>query len=443
MAAASSLFAGLRKPDHMASFAPRRFYYLIVIWLAVATLLLLGNHYLGSSSVASSWHFPHVTDDGTLSLPSWSHRGGSQGTKLRIALLEAAGVHDEVTSALVHAFGGQRDVELMMYQQKQRYNMSAIVDEFKLPSPIRNITSPPALRNDTLETPPHVVVSTTCELDTQFRQDVFETLLTESNSYLFCLCHHADQWITGSNVDMVKRFAAQGRLDMIALSNHTGEYLRTKSIPTWEEGASVRIRVLPPIFPANGPGPKNAAELNLAMQGDFSSERRNYQRIFSGLSGVVDKVNTLPTTDNVTLHLLGHGKKPKVPDEIRDRVAFDEDLSYPDFYAILSTAYAVLPAFATDHYFDRKASSTVPASIIAGAPLVASKQLLESYTYLPREATWEIQEGESELDTVRRIVGDQVEFAKKRWLIASTRERLLKENIANVHTWLVEALRRL
>lgn len=442
MAAAASLFSGLRKPDSMASFAPRRFYYLVGIWLTVAILLILGNQYLSSSSLTSNWHFPFVTDDGTLNIPSWPSRGNKKG-KLRVALLESAGVHDEVTSALIHAFGGQRDVELMMYQKRQRYNMSAIVDEFDLVSPIKNITQPTVLRNDTLQNPPHVVVSTTCELDTPWRKEVFETLLTDSNSFLFCLVHHADQWAKGENVDIVKRFAAQGRLDMIALSNHTAEFLRKHALSTWMDGESVRIRVMPPIFPVETPGPAMKTELKLAMQGDFSSARRDYQGIFGGLSSVIDKVATLPNADNVTLHLLGHGQKPEVPEEIKSRVVFDEDLSYPDFYAILSTAYAVLPAFATDHYYDRKASSTVPASIIAGAPLVASPELLNSYTYLPREAAWEMRKGESELDTVRRVIGDYAGFEKKRWLIADTRERLLKENIENVHTWIVEALKRL
>lgn len=439
--AASSLFAGLRKPDSMASFAPRRFYYLVGIWLTVATLLVLGNSYLGDSSL-TNWHFPFVTDDGTISLPSWSSSNGHRG-KLRVAMLEAAGVHDEVTSALVHAFGGQHDVDLMMYQKKQRYNMSAIVDDFELASPIQNITFPTALRDDTRENPPHIVISTTCELDTNWRKEVFETILTESNAYLFCLVHHADQWTKGSNVNMVKRFAAESRLDMIALSNHTAKYLAEHALPTWDNGENVRIRVLPPIFPVNTPGPDSRTKLNLAMQGDFSSKRRDYQGIFHGLGGVIEKVDTLTSVNDVTLHLLGHGKRPEVPASVKNRIVFDADLSYPDFYAILSRAMAVLPAFATKDYFDRKASSTIPASIIAGAPIVASEELLQSYTYLPREATWVVEEGETELDTVRRVIGDQAEFEKKRWLIADLRERLLKENVENVHTWIVEALKRL
>jgi hypothetical protein len=442
MAAVSSLFAGLRKPDGMPSFAPRRFYYLVGIWLAVAFLLIVGNQYLAGSSLSSSWHFPFVTDDGTLSIPTAF--GSNKRSKLRVAIFESAGVHDEVTSALISTFGGLHDVDLQMYQQKPRYNMSAIVDEFTLTSPIRNITHPNSLRNDTLDAnPPHVIVSATCELDTAWRKETWETVLTESNTFLFCLAHHADQWVEGDNVAMMKRFAAQNRLDMISLSNHTANYLRTKSLPTWENGDSVNVRVLPPIFPVNAPGPASKTDLNLAMQGDFSSARRDYQGIFGGLTGVIEKVDTLANTDNVTLHLLGHGKKPKVPDNVKDRVVFDASLSYPDFYAILSTAYAVLPAFATDHYFDRKASSTVPASIIAGVPLVASEELLNSYTYLPREATWVIQEGESEMDTVKRIISDHAGFEKRRWLVADTRERLLRENIANAHDWIVEALKRL
>ncbi|KAH8168464.1 hypothetical protein LIA77_11728 [Sarocladium implicatum] len=442
MAAPASLFAGLRKPETMPTRAPKRFYYLVAVWLAVATLLVLGNTYLTDSSLATSWRFPFVTDDGTIALPSWSSQSNHRG-KLRVSMVEAAGVHDEVTSALVHAFGGQHDVDLRLYQKRQRYNMSAIVDEFSLSSPIQNITHVDHFWNDSMALPPHVVVSTTCELDLNWRKNAFRAVLRETNAYLFCLVHHADQWTKGANVNVAKEFAAEGRLDMITLSKHTADFLAKNALSTWDDGENVAVHILPPIFPVHAPGSENAAELNLAMQGDFSSARRDYQGIFGGLGSVVEKVNTLPGIDSVTLHLLGHGKHPNVPDNVKSRVVFDENLSYPDFYTILSRAFAVLPSFATKEYYDRKASSTVPASIIAGAPLIANEELLESYSYLPREATWVVREGESELDTALRIIGDQEEFEKKRWLIADTRERLLKENQENVHSWIVNALKKL
>ena len=426
----------------MASRAPKRFYYLVAIWLTVATLLVLGNKYLIDSSLTTNWRFPFVTDDGTIALPSWSTQSDHRG-KLRVYMVEAAGVHDEVTSALVHAFGGQHDVDLVMYQKRQRYNMSAIVDDFSLMSPIQNITHVDHFWNDSLLLPPHVVVSTTCELDLNWRKNAFRAVLRETNAYLFCLVHHADYWKKGSNVNVAKEFAAECRLDMITLSKHTADFLAKDALSTWDNGENVAVHILPPIFPAEAPGPANNAQLNLAMQGDFSSARRDYQGIFGGLGGVIEKVNTLPGVDKVTLHLLGHGKHPEVPENVKSRVVFDENLSYPRFYSILSEAFAVLPSFATKEYFDRKASSTVPASIIAGAPLIATEELLESYTYLPREATWVVREGESELDTARRIIGDQQEFEKKRWLIADTRERILRENRENVHSWIVNALKKL
>ena len=116
------------------------------------------------------------------------------------------------------------------------------------------------------------------------------------------------------------------------------------------------------------------------MQGDYAPERRDYKRIFGSLGNVVKKINgTVDLTngqpaDKVKLHLIGHGPHVQVPENIRNNVAFDEDLSYPDFYRLLSKSYAVIPAFASDTYLDRKASSTVPASLIAGVPLVARRK---------------------------------------------------------------------
>lgn len=431
----------LRKPEGMASLAPRRFYHLVGIWLAVAFFLVVGHSYLTGSGLVSNWQLPFVAGDGSTGfrkIPDTVH----ERNQLKVAILEAAGVHDEVVSALIHAFGGQKHVNLRMYQKNSRYNMDAIVKEFELASPIIDTQKSWDIEKDIIHDPPHVVVSTTCELDTKMRKAAFTALLEKSNAYLFCLCHHADQWDEGINVDWARKFAAKNRLDMITLSNHTGEFLAENGVSKWgEDGRNVKIRVLPPVFPAGTLGPKDG-EINLAMQGDYASERRDYIGIFKDFDSVIARAKKLGATDDVTLHLVGHGKHPAVPDNIKERVTFDESLSYPEFYSILSSSYAVLPAFATEEYFDRKASSTVPASIIAGAPLIATEELLEAYTYLPREAAWVVKHGETELATVRRIIGDQYEFEKKRWLVADLREKLLKENVENVHQWIVEGLRK-
>ncbi len=51
-------------------------------------------------------------------------------------------------------------------------------------------------------------------------------------------------------------------------------------------------------------------------------------------------------------------------------------------------ALAVVPAFASDHYYTTKASSSVAAALICGTPLLASAELLAAYSYLHANATF-------------------------------------------------------
>src|SRR5690606_15565136 len=152
-------------------------------------------------------------------------------------------------------------------------------------------------------------------------------------------------------------------------------------------------------------------EISLAMQGDYSESRRNYQHTFEQLGHVIGELRDKEVSDDekkrkVRLHVIGHGKPPSVPEELKENVVFDQDLSYPDFYGTLSGAFTIIPAFAEYDYYDRKASSTVPAALIAGVPIAANERLLKSYAYIPREAVWLSEEDEDEMDTVKRFIGD-------------------------------------
>ena len=51
-----------------------------------------------------------------------------------------------------------------------------------------------------------------------------------------------------------------------------------------------------------------------------------------------------------------------------------------------------------------KSSSSVPASVIAGVPLVATRDILGSYSYLSDGDVYVQEEAESELDVIERVV---------------------------------------
>lgn len=417
------------------------------LWLGV--LLFIAFFFFGIRSSddgrTSPWRSPFTTDDGLLSFIGYGGGGKASKEPTRIAILESAGVHDEVSAALVHAFGGQANSELSLYLAKQRYHSDKIINNFTLEAPIVGINNSLLFEEHVNTLPaPHVLVSTTCELDL-IRDDIkrpLDKLLHNSTTHLFCLVHHADRWKDGKHVDVVRSWPAD-RIDFIGLSQHTVDFFKSKTLSEWHLNETVTMRTFPPVFPVALPEPDPSAGLSLAMQGDYSSGRRDYKGIFEHLGEVIHKVkeaNFATDEKTVSLHLIGHGNPPEVPENVRDHVVFDQSLSYPDFYALLSKAFSILPAFASDTYFDRKASSTVPASLIAGAPLVASEELLKAYSYLPREVTWVAEPGETEMATIRRVIVDRDAYIQKRQAVRDACVRLAEENRGHVKEWIAEAL---
>ncbi|KAM0257236.1 hypothetical protein ACHAQJ_004474 [Trichoderma viride] len=423
--------------------------YLFFILLAIALLFLSSREstralLLGKDPI---WQNIFTADDELL---WWNDRFPCEKHEpIRIAIVESAGVHDEVTAALVYAFGGHPNAELRLYFAHQRYKSDVIINDLELETPILSVNNSNTFKKDVKELPPpHFVVSTTCELDLEKRESIVDPLrhlLHNETTHLFCLVHHADFWNKGKHVDAVREWVDQERVDFIGLSQHTVDYLLQKSVTQWKDlHASVTARTFPPVFPVNQTNNESIREISLAMQGDYAPERRDYNRIFGSLDNVVKKMNGTAaakgdqTDETVKLHLIGHGPHVKVPENIRNNVAFDEDLSYPDFYRLLSQSYAVIPAFASETYLDRKASSTVPASLIAGVPLVASEKILASYSYLPRDAVWLSQPDEREMETVERVVGDRKAFLEKKDNVKAAAENIMKQNRLNVRKWMDE-----
>ncbi|GJC88665.1 hypothetical protein ColLi_11503 [Colletotrichum liriopes] len=404
---------------------PRRRLTLVLLFgLLILGFLSFFFYHDAAWSVARNWKTPFVTDSG---LTIFGATGSEKN--VRVAIIESVGTHDEVTSALVTAFGGLPNVDLTLMLRQQRYNMQDIMNSFKLASPISKLISHDDLASLVAgNTLPHVLVSTTCELDLGNKAKEFRDLLARGDTYLFCLMHHADRWGMAST----------------SIFQHTVDFLQRDTAEKWDRELNYTAHVLPPVFSVKLPDP-DPEGLSLAMQGDYSSGRRNYQHTFEQLGHVIGELRAKAGTEEeknrkVTLHVIGHGEPPSVPEDLKSNVVFDQDLSYPDFYRTLSGAFTIIPAFADDGYLDRKASSTVPAALIAGAPIVANEQLLKAYTYLPREAVWLSEPGEDEMDTIKRFVGDTAGYQERIGRVKETRERLMQDNTKNVGEWINAAV---
>ncbi|KAM0253714.1 hypothetical protein ACHAP5_000291 [Fusarium lateritium] len=434
----------------MAVALPRRFYSLlwVAILLAVVVFFIFLREDTWSSipRPPSGWKIPFTTDDGVLSswMGSSKKKGKQPNEPLRIVLAESSGTHDEVSAALMHAFGNQEGSQLDIYFANQRFNMQEIMSNFSLAANI-TINKWDKFASAVTENPPHILVSTTCEFDLDRGAEPIVNLLKNANTHLFCTIHHADFWATGKYVQAVRSFVEHERVDFVGLSQHTIDFFLKDTVPKWHTAANLTTRVIPPVFPVQIADPDLQPGISLSLQGDYSSGRRDYNGIFNHLGSVVRKAGEETEShksQNVSLHVIGHGTPPPVPDHVKDHVHFDQGLSYPDFYTLLSKSFSMLPAFASDTYFDRKASSTIPASLIAGAPIVATEELLKAYSYLSREATWVARPGEGEMDVIERVIDDREGFLKRRQAVRDLAASLLEQNQANTKAWIEEALQK-
>lgn len=428
----------------MALSLPRRFQSLIWLFLLVivAFIFLSSREDGGQWLSPKSWRMPYTA--GEDDIPSWNGQAEKIDGPVKISIMETDGVHDEVAAALVTAFGGHDNAELSLFFKRQRFGMEDIIATLSLAAPIvANKPSSALFDAETSNNIPHVLVSTTCEVDLSRNEAPIRNMLVNGTTHLFCTVHHADRWVDGKHVDVAREWGRHNRLTFITLSHHTAEFLeKNSSLFGWASRVEASVHVLPPVFEANVPEYDPSKGLSLAMQGDYSSGRRNYQGIFENLEGVIGKLNESKTAyenDTIAMHVIGHGRPPQVPKSVEDYVSFDSNLSYPDFYSLLSRSFSIVPGFASDEYLDRKASSTVPASLIAGAPLVVDEDILKAYSYLPREIAWVAEEGEGEMDVIKRVITDKDEFMNKRKLVKEARERLIKENQQNIQEWISKA----
>lgn len=366
------------------------------------------------------------------------------GKPLNIAVVETTGFHDEVVAAFVHSFGAQKNSNLSLFQVNQRYGIEKIMQDFKLPKPVPASQKPTMLLAENA-TQLDVLVLTTCEYDRINLASKLEILLQEGKTHLLCVVHHADHWADEDHQKFMAPWIEKGLAGFITLSLHTATFLQENAMVAWKTRPP--IRPFAPVFPVNLPELPKAAdadegELGFGLQGLYESSRRDYNSIFSHLQKFIDSRSSESEgaiNSNVTLHLLGQGTHPKVPSGLTSHVSFDESLDYDEYYSILSRGFALLPAFANDQYLDRKASSTVPAGLIGGTPLVATKEILAAYTYLPEDAVYLQNVDETEFDVIGRVLKDAGKHRYEKMQTVRTKcAELVESNSRLVEGWIRE-----
>lgn len=397
----------------------------------------------------------HSNVDTTTKVPQTKFDGA-----VHIALTETGGSHDEVVAAFVHSFASQPRVQMDIYQLLPRYGIQDVMNEFDLPSKPSGPHQPSEFLSwmKPGQKLPDIWIATTCEIDLPTYQKNLTMLLENGKTYIFCVTHHSDRWNTEKMENLAAPWIEQSRIEFVTLSPHTTDFLQKQGVGKWRTSMPPLIRYLAPVFPVsiatekstqqqtngeNAPLPKDAdeEELGFALQGDYDPSRRDYDSIFSRLDSFLSGGDY----KKLTMHLLGHGdKKPTVPDSIKPNVQFNEQLSYIQYYSLIARTFALVPAFASKEYLDRKASSTVPAALIAGVPLVAPKEIVQAYEYLDMDVVWEQEVGRSDMDVVGDVLKMTVEERRrKKQAVRERRDEIIKGNVRRAGEWLQEAMRRM
>lgn len=411
---------------------PRRFLRLPVIasFLALCGIVLYTVYSTGHINKLNPYNYTNGSNA--------VYRPAS-GKPSKVILLESGGSHEEVTTAFLTSLvetTTKSSAFIYPFFKLVRFQMGPIMKQTigNHTNVAKYVHSDRLKEYQTRVGRPDVVLSVTCEHDSKEHSKVFDEWLAQGVS-LVCVVHHADRWFAESDYGHYKRLAPwieKKQVTFVTLSDHVDQHLRTDAAATWapEHREKLRAKVFVPVFRAPTRPHKSPMQvLGLNLQGDFDPKRRDYKTLFSQLTKIVD------TMSSVKLYLVGHGNPPEVPEQIKSRVEFKSDLSFTDFYGHMSEGLAILPAFASNDYYSEKASSSVPASIIAGVPLVAAQQLLDAYTYLSESEVWFAQEGETDIDAIHRLVTElpssealeqQLRFRQRKLL--NKRESLIKLN---------------
>lgn len=387
--------------------------------------------------------------------------------RIDVAIIESGGTNDETTAGLVHAFGKQPSSHLSLYTLQQRYGIGEIINNFHLAHPLAaNRSSDDFEEAITRGSVPDVVVSATCETDLIALDTPLTQLLELKKTYLFCVIHQPERW---GGLDLTRRIRPwidQQLADLVTLSQHTAHYLRTEVINDWDFNATVTVRHLTPLFPValqDDEFPVSRLAKNefptlqypIAIHGDFDASRHNYTDAFENVLAVKDRAKEVSITTKeqvvtqkreVSLHVFGERLPPDVPKNVKPILSVNREMSYQRQYETLSKSFILLPAFAdSDHsdYVHKLASWAIPASLIAGVPIVAGDDILFAYSYLPKDAVWQRYPGRSEMNVVEMVALQDVdEHRKKKDVVKAVCRDIIRRSAAFADEWVQIGMRR-
>jgi len=366
---------------------------------------------------------------------------------LKLAIFEDRDSHDEVVLAFAHIFSKFKNTKVKIFKDDYRYKMENVLKAFHLEKPqSTNCFFEWAKNEDAKKSIPDIVLCNTCEFNIKTFPNEFRHLLVNTNIHFFCVIHEAEFFLNLGDIhqeakELLIDFSKAKRMTFLTLSPHVTKY--AKDYIKWL--VNPRIETIIPVFPTEqsysrqakskvNSDPKN---INLAIQGYYQPQRRDYKEIFEQILEYKNAKNEY----NLILHLLGSGQHLQVPHGLEDNVIFHDKLTYEEFYTVLSEMFAIIPALTLPDYTINKISSSIPASLLVGVPLIASSPILEAYNFLNATNTWPQADDKSEMDVVIASLQESRQtIEQKREGVKKLAEEIMNTNIELFRGWIAELL---
>ncbi|KAG5720101.1 putative eukaryotic translation initiation factor 5 [Termitomyces sp. T112] len=269
-----------------------------------------------------------------------------------------------------------------------------------------------ALRNDLDEKSIDLVILGTCEIDLRDGESsrqllsIWDERPQNRKFTLVCIVHDVKDTSWQSAITEWSRRRA---IRIVTIAEHVAQSFRESfnklsdsSDPVISSAGYeyIPIDVHVPILPLrNLPERSVSGPLSKAViQGSFSVDRRDYRNVFHDLNNslyenasawgyqalgdhksfVAD--NTL-STPPFQLFILGSGNL-KVPVELSNVVQVRSDLTYPEYYNLMSQMDICLPAFAeAGQYMHYQASSTFAMALQCDVPILVTTRTRHAYAY--------------------------------------------------------------
>lgn len=174
--------------------------------------------------------------------------------------------------------------------------------------------------------------------------------------------------------------------------------------------------------------PDSPCVSGFVLQGNLNPKRRNYASIWQQLQKNLKQLKAYQATKQFHMQVIGRisRKDPEfvVPGEVQSFIQTRTNLNFRTFYDTIHHAYALVPSLASAAYYTCKFSSTVITSLSTETPVIATQQLLDSYTFMQPETVFLQPEGKSEIDVMLNVMQLSVKE------IYTVRARLLRLRVA-------------